>query len=259
MLAEESDEAYAILKKAANKYVGTYMGEAAKYYMAVYWYHRKEYWKAFKAFEELMEEYPGASRTRQVVDYEFEIAKQLMTHQGFWRDWMLWRACDALEKVVEHNPSGPKAPDAQMLLGDCYMERWYWEDAYEAYNVVVESYPNSKWLSTAQFKCGLAKFREAEFTEDKRELLIQAQRAFTVYLRDSPSGAFADQARQLLSRCRYREAALKWQAAKLYERVERPRAAVATLADIARNYRETVWAGRAKERLAAYAKLGYEP
>ena len=259
LLVGDLDKAYGPLKKAARKYRDTYVGEAAEYYVAEYWYMKKRWTDAFDCYEELLERYPGASRLREIVDREYEIGKKIMNtpSQWKWRSWRLANATHVFERMILHNPSGPRADDAQILIGDCYLERCKWEEAYQAYTTLIEDYPQSEWVPLARYRSGLGRFRQAEFTEDKKELLIDATRAFQVYLRSYPRGALADRARAMMKRARSREAALQWRAARLYERTDKPWAAAYVLKRLVKTYPATAWAGAARRRLKAYVAAGY--
>ena len=253
------DQAYGPLKKAARQYQDTYVGEAASYYVADYWYRKGDYWTAFDKYEQLLKDYPAALRLREVIDREFEIGKRIMRMKGGWR-WRSWRLANAthvFEQMVEHNPGGPKADDAQVLIGECYMEREDWAEAYDAFTTLIDDYPQSEWVPLARYRSGAAKFRQSELTEDKRELLMEAGRAFDVYLRDYPHGPFAAKAREMLKRTRSREAALRWAVVRFYERTGKPRAAAHVLKGLAKDYRGTAWARLAVQRMKVYAAAGY--
>ena len=253
------DKAYGPLKRAARKYPDTYVGEAASFYLAEYWFRKGDYWTAFDKYEKLLKDYPAALRLREVIDREFEIGKRIMRMKGGWR-WRSWRLANArhvFEQIIEHNPSGPKADDAQALVGECDMERGDWEKAYEAFNALVDDYPQSEWAPLAWYKSGEARFRQSELTEDKRELLMQASRAFQVYLRDYPYGPFAAKARVMIRRIRSREGALRWAVVRFYERTGKPWAASHVLEGLAKDYVGTAWARLARQRLKVYAASGY--
>lgn len=254
LLAGDADLAYPTLKKAARKYRETYVGEAATFYLAEYHFLQGDAWQAFRTYEELMEKYPGTTRVRKVVEREYEIGRRLMAtfHGWRWRGWTLSRAITALDTSIDHNPSGPHAADAQLLVGDAYMEKGIWEEAYIAYETLIENYPGSEWVPTARFKSGLARFRQAELTEDKSELLMRANRSLEVYLRNNPSGAFAEEAKNLTRRIRSREAALSWRIARFYERTNETEAAAFVLGRIVQDYPDTAWADVARKRLGAY-------
>jgi len=255
----DREQTYPVIKDAAGTFHGTSVGEAARFFAAEYWLGKEEYYKAYEYYEELMEEYSGTLRVQQVAAREFMIGKKLMViPQGFrWKSWRLARAAEVLGKVIEHNPSGRFADEAQLLIGDCHFETGAYDEAYDAYQAVIEDYPQSKWAPMAQFKSGLARFRQAELTEDKGEILLQCSRALEVYLRSSPTGVLAGEARDMLGRVRSREAALQWNIAKLYERTDKPRAAAFVLEQLTRDYSDTAWAPLARERLQAYAAKGY--
>ena len=254
LLAGDPRAARPVLRRAARRYRHTYVGEVATFYLAEYLYQQGNDWAAFKRYEQVMDRYPGTTRLREVVERQFDIGRRLMdTREGWrWRGWTLSRAIRVLDRSIDHNPSGPHADEAQLLVGDCYMEKGRYDDAYVSYRTLIENYPGSEWVSTARFKSGLARFRQAEFTEDKTELLMQARRAFEVYLREDPVGAFAAEARNLLRRVDSREAALQWRAARFYERTNNAHAAAFALNRITQDYPDTAWAELARKRLREY-------
>ena len=213
------DAAYRIFKRGAKRYKDTPAGETSRFLQAECLFLKRCHWKAFKVYERFMADYPAAHRLAVAIARELAVGRSLMEAGA------LGKAIVVFDAVLEHDPAGRTADDAEMYVGECYMAKRRYGDASSSFNNIVVSHPESEWATAALFKGGVADLKASDFSNDNEHLLSRAHRAFEVYLRNAPDGAFAAEARRLLAECKEKQARELLETARFYERMKRRGAA----------------------------------
>ena len=244
------DEAYSQFKEAARKLPGTPAGEAARFFQAECLYLQGEFWSAFKAYENLIREYPNTSRMRDAVEHEFAAAEKLRGQGAFGKAVMVFEA------AARNDPSGPLADDAQMQAGLLHLEADRYEDAKDAFSIITRHYPQSEWSSEAMLRSGEADLKNSMSASNNEEFLVKARRSFELVLQADPKGKVAQRANALLTECDEREAQVKWGVARFYERRNQPRAAAVYYRILIRKHPESSFAAKALAALDRHRSQG---
>ncbi|HXH27960.1 MAG TPA: tol-pal system protein YbgF, partial [Candidatus Polarisedimenticolia bacterium] len=84
-----------------------------------------------------------------------------------------------LQEFVQRNPASEQADDAQYLIGEVYFSQEQYEQAVQAFDQVVQNYPQGDKVPAAFLKKGLA-LLEMNRTADA---VIQLQHVITAYPR----------------------------------------------------------------------------
>jgi len=248
------DEALAILRPAARRYKGSDAGEAARFYEAECLFLQGRYWKAFKAYEKFVEEYPQSERLSEAAAREFEIGEALLEAGA------LRKAAAVFEAAASNDPTGPLADDAELELGRVRLRQGRYEEASASFQAVRDQYPNSERAQEALFLAGVADLKSAgQGSDNAEEVLERASAAFEGYLRAQPQGEYAERSAELLRQCRERLAAVRLRIASFYERRGELRAAALYCRGILEEYPETRAAREAQARLAEFRERGVSP
>ncbi len=251
LLYEREFEAAArVFKAAAKKYKGTSVGEMAAYYRGETAFGAEDWSEAFNLYERCVKDYPATRRMRALVEREFEIGRAL-DRAG---DASL--AIRAMEAVAQNYPLGALADDAYMYAGQAHMARGDWFEAKSAFDVVVYGHPRSEWNTAALFLGGKCDLKQTDLARDNDVLLMQARRAFELYLRTDPRGRFAEEAQTLLAECREKQAAALMDTAAMYLRRKEKRAALVYYDYAVSHYPDSASAGPARAALGALKDEG---
>ena len=123
---------------------------------------------------------PGASPTRL-----YEMA-QADYFSGLWD-----LAIDGFEQYIRAFPKSDLNDDAQVLIGNAYMQAGRNDKAVQAYDLAIRTYPNGNAIPEAYYKKGLAlrNLKQAD----------QARQAFEYALKMYPDSAAAGLAKQALT------------------------------------------------------------
>ena len=107
----------------------------------------------------------------------------------FLAQWDL--AIAGFEAFIRAFPKGDKADDAQVNIGNCYLQAGKNDKAVEAYDVAIRTYPGGNALPEAFYKKGLAL--------KNLKQVDRARDAFDTVVKNYPSSAEASLARQQLT------------------------------------------------------------
>ena len=104
----------------------------------------------------------------------------------------LWDlAIAGFQGYIKSFPRSDMADDAQVAIGNSYLQDGKFDKAIEAYDVAIRTYPNGNVIPEAYYKKGLA--------HRNLRQLDQARQAFEYVVRTYPQSAEASLARQALA------------------------------------------------------------
>jgi len=201
-----------------------------------------DYKRALKAYEKVLEKYPGTKRTEEILEREYQVGiAQMETNEE--------AAIHVFEKIIEKHPLGPIAPDAQIKIADCYFKLGQYEEALDAYEKFLENYPKSEWVPYVQYQIPLSKVYHEKRQERNYGLLISAREGFEEYLVSNPHGIHAEDAKRMIEEIRIIEAEREFNIGEFYLRLKKPSSAAMYFEYVKVDFPGTIWAERANERL----------
>ncbi len=208
-----------------------------------------DYKNAFRAYERLIERDPGTRKLKEVLEKEFQVgvAQMKVDERG---------AIKVFEKIVERNPLGFIAADAQVKIADSYYQLRQFEEAQDSYLRVMENYPNSEWVPYAQFRIPYCKMSNIRIQERNYELLAQSRRGFEEYIANNPQGTLVPTTKKIIAEIDIAMAERDYEVGEFYLRRKRPDAGAIYFESVIKEYPNTEWAAKAKEKLEMLRKIG---
>ncbi len=198
--------------------------------------------RALKAYEKVLERYPGTKRTEEVFEQEYQVGiAQMETNES--------AAIGVFEKIIEKHPLGPVAPDAQIKIADCYFKLNQYEESLDAYEKFLENYPKSEWVPYVQYQIPLTKVYHEKQQERNYGLLISAREGFEEYLVSNPHGIYTEDAKKMIQEIRIIEAEREYNIGEFYLRQKKPVSAAMYFEYVKEDFPDTIWAERANERI----------
>ncbi len=208
-----------------------------------------DYKNAFKAYEQLIEQSPGTRRLKEILEKEFQVGvAQMKTNEK--------GAIKVFEKIIERNPLGFIAADAQVKIADSYYQLRQYEEAKDSYLRVMEDFPNSEWVSYAQFRIPYCNLSNVRIQERNYELLSQARHGFEEYVANNPQGTLVDSTKDIIAEIDIAMAERDYRAGVFYLRRKRPDASVIYFRSVIKEHPATEWADKSKEKLEMLKKVG---
>lgn len=208
-----------------------------------------DYKNAFRAYERLIERDPGTRKLKEILEKEFQVgvAQMKVDEKG---------AIKVFEKIIERNPLGFIAADAQVKIADSYYELRQFEEAQDSYLRVMENYPNSEWVPYAQFRIPYCKMSNIRIQERNYELLAQSRRGFEEYIANNPQGTLVPTTKKIIAEIDIAMAERDYEVGEFYLRRKRPDAGAIYFESVIKEYSNTEWAAKAKEKLEMLRKVG---
>lgn len=206
--------------------------------------------KAFKTYETLLLKYPGTRRTREIIEKQYNLGISQM------ESLEVKSAIDMFEKIIEHNPKGPFAADAQIKIADCYLKLKKFDDAIENYEKLIENYRDSAWVGYAKFQIPLCKMEEERRQARNYGLLSESEEGFEDYIANNPQGPLAEDAKKRIKDINTAKGEREFNVAEFYLRRKRPKAAKVYYELVVTDFPDTVWAAKATEKLEFLRGIG---
>lgn len=207
-----------------------------------------KYMRAFDAYEDFLERLPGTRLSGVILEKEYQAGVALMESKPT-------SAVEIFEKVIEHNPKGPLAPESQVKLADAYFMAIEYESAEEAYKKLLENYPKSEWAPYAMFRIPLSKLTLETLRERDLGRLWKAREGFEEYLANYPAGNFAEEAKKNIHETEEFIARRQYDIAELYLRKKHPRAAMVHFEGVVTHFPNTSWAEKSREQIEFLKKI----
>jgi len=198
------------------------------------------YKKAFRHLERFLEKYPASRLDAQVLRTMYKIARKVMEDRPS-------RAVAMFEKIVERNPYGELADDAQLSIGDCYFKKKDYETARAMYKALLDDYRDSEWAPVATFQMAECDLSETEYTWDTGTLMPRALDSYREYVRKYPNGRDVERAKRRIAEVRDLHAKNQFDIAEFYLRIKKPGAAATYMRAIQRQHPDSHWAGMARD------------
>ncbi len=222
--------------------------EPCLYNIAQAYYLAGKYKKAFDAYEDFLDRLPGTRLSGLVLEKEFQAGVALMEDKPT-------SAVEIFEKVIEHNPKGPLAPESQIKIADAYFLAMEYDTAEEAYRKLLENYPKSEWAPYAMFRIPLTKLNIETMRERDLGRLWKAREGFEEYLANYPTGSFAEEAKEKIHETEELIAQRQYNIAELYLRKKRPKAAMVHFEGVVSHFPNTPWAEKSREQIEFLKKI----
>ena len=150
----------------------------ARFRMAELYEARKEPAEAFDQYQKLIDRHPDSPLYRQAMSRQKEMA--FGAASGALTNRVLWmfdvrmdptNVTEWLKHVRDNAPYAPTAPQAMNVLGNYLAARGRMKEAIEAYQNLVDNYPNSPLAPTAQLQIATL-YRQAAADGDRNHVNV---------------------------------------------------------------------------------------
>lgn len=231
-----------------DKYPDTEMAEPSQFNAAHAYYLAREYRKAFDTLDKLLVKFPGTRRRGEVLDKAYRIASAQMEKSPR-------KAITMFEKIIERNPLGPIAVDAQVKIAECHYRRMEYDEAVATYEKIIENYPKSEWVPYAQFQIPSCKYASTYFQDRNAGLLIEVREGYEEYLATNPGGPMAEEAKKKIEEIKVLEAEKTFNVAEFYYRRKDPYSASIYYKSVIQDCPDTIWAVKAEKTLEFFKSI----
>src|SRR5947207_4107651 len=221
-----------------------------------------DYLRAAESFRQLVEKYPGSTHFDEAIEGQFRIGEVYLAGKklrilGIPFASSLERAVAIFASVVRTAPYGKYTARAQFDIGLVREKQGANDAAIEAYQAVVDKFPNEPIAVDAQYQIGYIWFHASKTGTKDIAAASKAKTAFQDFLFHYPNSEKAAQARADLGLLEQKQTTSSFAVAKFYDKQKYYRAAVIYYNEVIRQQPGSSESDRAKKRIDELrAKVG---
>src|SRR5438105_3161649 len=221
-----------------------------------------DYTPAADSFRELVEKYPTSPYFEDAIEAQFRIGELYLNGKklkvlGMSIASSLDRAVTIFANVVRTAPYGKYTARAQFDIGLAREKQGANDAALQAYQAVVDKFPNEPVAVDAQYQIGYIWFTAARTGTKDIAAVSNARTAFQDFLFHYPNSEKAAQAHANLELLERKQTSGSYEVAKFYDKQKYYRAAVIYYNEVIRQQPGSAESDRAKKRIDELrAKVG---
>src|SRR6184192_4241917 len=212
------------------------------------------YTPAAEAFLQLVERYPSSPNFEPAIEAQFRIGEIYLNGKklkvlGIPIASALDRAVTIFANVVRTAPYGKYTARAQFDIGLAREKQGANDAAIQAYQAVVDKFPNEPIAVDAQYQIGYIWFTAAQLGTKDAAAASNAKTGFQDFLFHYPKSEKAGQARANLDILEHKQTANSYKVAKFYDKQKYYRAAVIYYNEVIRQQPGSQESNEAKKRI----------
>jgi outer membrane protein assembly factor BamD len=238
------------------------LASAALYRAAQLQEQTHQYTPAADSYLQLVERYPSSPHFDEAVEGQFRVGEIYLNGKklkvlGIPIASALDRAVTIFANVVRTAPYGRYTARAQFNIGMAREKQGANDAAIQAYQAVVDKFPNEPIAVDAQYQIGYIWFTAAQLGTNDAAAAGNAKTAFQDFLFHYPKSEKAAQARKNLDILEHKQTNNSFKVAKFYDKQKYYRAAVIYYNEVIRQQPGSEESNEAKKRIDQLrAKLG---
>src|SRR6266700_2006075 len=223
---------------------------------------RRDYLQAAQSFSQLVLRYPSSPHFDEAIEAQFRIGEIYLAGKklkvlGIPIASSLDRAVTIFADVVRTAPYGKYTARAQFDIGLAREKQGANDAALQAYQAVVDKFPNEPVAVDAQYQIGYIWFHAARTGTKDAAAASNAKTAFEDFIFHYPNSEKAAQARANLQLLEHKQTTSSFAVAKFYDKQKYYRAAVFYYNEVIRQQPGSSESDRAKKRIDELrAKVG---
>ena len=212
------------------------------------------YTPAADSFLQLVERYPGSPHFDEAIEGQFRVGEIYLNGKklkvlGIPLASALDRAVTIFANVVRTAPYGKYTARAQFDIGLAREKQGANDAALQAYQAVVDKFPNEPVAVDAQYQIGYIWFTASQTGTKDAAAAANAKTAFQDFLFHYPKSEKAAQARANLEILEHKQTANSYKVAKFYDKQKYYRAAVIYYNEVIRQQPGSEESNEAKKRI----------
>jgi outer membrane protein assembly factor BamD len=218
-------------RKLVKKYPHSTLAPEASFRSAKLTEESGDTMRAALTYRGLMENYPNTPHFQEAIEAQFRIGELYLNGKkvkilGVPLVTSMENAIEIFAAIVRSAPYGRYTARAQFDIGRAREKQGEADLAIDAYQSVVEKFPNDPLAVDAQYQIGYIWYRATRAGSADPEAVNKARTAFQDFLFRFPKSEKAPQARENLALLEHRETKGSLDVAKYYDKAKNYRAAV---------------------------------
>lgn len=251
---KDLDEAVEQLKTLVKNYPNSRVAPDAQYRIATIYEEQEDFYKAFEACKHLIESYPQNRHFDEVVERLYRIGNLFLSGQKA----KLWgleilpslpRAVEIFNFIIKHAPFSEFGDKSQFQLGLSYKKWGHYAEAVQAFQTLIDQYPQSPLAADARFQLAETSFQRSTTEFRDQRALDEASKEVDQFLEKFPSAETSEKAERLRQAIDEKNAEKNYHVAEYYEKQSYVDSALIYYTDAAQRYPNTHWGAKAAEKI----------
>src|SRR5438132_5446893 len=235
------------------------LAPAALYRAAQLQEQTRQYTPAADSYLQLVERYPSSAHFDDAIEGQFRVGEIYLNGKklkllGIPVASALDRAVTIFANVVRTAPYGRYTARAQFNIGLAREKQGANDAAIQAYQAVIDKFPNEPIAADAQYQIGYIWFEAARLGTNDQAATTNARTGFEDFLYKYPKSEKAATARENLKRLDQKSTGDAFKIAKFYDKQKQYRAAVIYYNEVIREQPGSNASGEAKQRIEQIRK-----
>ncbi|HSA30973.1 MAG TPA: outer membrane protein assembly factor BamD [Candidatus Omnitrophota bacterium] len=255
--AEDYAKAIQEMEKLIKYYPKAREAADARFYIGEFQEKTGELGKAFKSYQDVIKKYPFSDRAPEIVKRQYEIGTKALDNKAKReKEGLLNKigaskvdAVEVFETVIKNQPYGEYAAPSQYKIGLFLKEEGLLQEARDAFEKTVNDYPMSEWAKAARYQIALADSERSAAAGYDQKITESAIEEFKGLIEEYPDAELSQDAKKHIQTLRDKEAENSFIIAEFYEKQKKYDSAKIYYSAIIENYKNTVWAQKALEKL----------
>ena len=257
--AKEYDRSLKEMEKLVSKYPLAKEAAEAQYYVGRCHEELENYDDAAKAYGKVVSRYPNSQRIAEVIEREYRIGNLFFSGKkrkiaGLEIIPSFGKAIEIFRQVVEQSPYGPYGVLAQYKLGESYKKAEDYGSAREAFEKLIEEYPESELVDEARYQLALVSLQDSKGVSYDEQTTNEALAQFSRFVKEHPESDLVEESLQAIQLLKDRKAEKAYGIARFYEKQGKADAAKLYYNQVIEQYGSSSWAKLALERLTVLQK-----
>ncbi|MFH0985173.1 MAG: outer membrane protein assembly factor BamD [Candidatus Omnitrophota bacterium] len=248
---EKAAEQFKIILK---QYPKSLVAPESQYRIGTIYEETGDFVEAHKAYQNLIKSYPQSERFEEVIEREYQIGVMFLSGKkgkllGLDIRPSLPLAIEVFQKLVAAAPYGAFGDKSQFNLGVAYQKSGNWDDSLEAYQALIDQYPQSTLVQQARLQMTEVSYAKSSRQTRDQSALDEASRQAQSYIKRYPGSEDAEKAAKISREVDELNAEKNYRIGLYYEKGNYVTSALIYYADTAKRYPDTNWGQKAAEKL----------
>lgn len=247
--------------RLTKHYPDSELAPEAQYYAGRAYEEMGKYYFAFQNYQKTIKDYPYSRRVNEIIKRQYNIAnifqeKETSKLMDIELTLSIDRAIIIYKQIIENSPFGEYADKALYRSAECYRRMRQYKEAMEAYERIVNDYPDSKLVPEAKYQLAYTKYEASLDPEYDQESTDEAIDEFKEISDSTAVPAIAKEAKKVFKELKNRKADSELKVAEFYERQKKYKSAIIYYGEIVRQFPNTDAAEYAQEKINTLTKKG---
>lgn len=255
-------------KKAAEEFVkltvyypDSDLAPDAQYYAARAYEEEGKYLFAYQNYQKAIDNYPYTKRMEDIIRREYNIANIFENQETakimeIELSESMDRAAMIYKQIVKNSPFSTYADKSLYKLGEVSRRMMKYEDAVDAYERLINDYPDSRLIPEAKYQLAYTRYEASLDPEYDQESTEEALREFNQISKTTPVPEIAEEAKRAMVELKEKKAESTLKIAQFYDKNGKKASAILYYKDVVSKFSGTTAAEYATKRIEKLEEKG---